>query len=328
MPEAAFNRPYLRTGARWRVLLLIVVFLCTGFSVSSQGQEGFAVGIVYPKVRSPYDRVFAEIIEGITREVVASNGSVDLYELPEAFDKQAVLKRLKQSDARNLIVLGKRGFNLIDDLADADRIFVGAVNAEPDTNGRITGGISLSPDPEVLFGRLRKLDPKANKVFVVYNPGVHNWMIRKAREAARTHGLELDARPALSLKESARHFRSFTEAATDRDAVWILRDPTVFDSKTILPQLLEEAWDRRFAVFSANPSQVSKGVLFALYPDNDAMGRRLGEMVVGSADSSRKPGVQLLQDVMIAVNTRTARRLGLRFSIAEERAFDLVFPNR
>jgi len=106
----------------------------------------------------------------------------------------------------------------------------------------------------------------------------------------------------------------------------VLPDRSVFDTQAILPLLLEKAWDRRFAVFSADPGQVSKGALFALYPDNAGMGRRLAELALDTQGHGRQAGVELLRDVMTAVNTRTARRLGLRFSGSQRREFDLVFP--
>lgn len=284
------------------------------------------VGVLYPQVRPPYDRIFAEINSGIDRGVHSKGGEVRTYILLPDVDQQEIARRLDRDGVQTLIVLGNRGLNLARALPGRRTIIIGAVNATPDTNGKISGGISLAPDPEVMFRRLQDIDPKVKRVHVVYNPEKNAWLIDLARRAAQRHALSLEDVPASSLQEAAKEYRTIIDRAGHSDAIWLIPDRTVFDSRAILPLLLEEAWDRRFAVFSANPSQVSKGALFALYPNNEGMGRRLAKMALQPRNNGRKAGVALLEDVMIAVNTRTARRLGLRFSGTDRRQFDLVFP--
>ena len=308
--------------ARWLTLLLVLLLSAAGVKAADDA----IVGVLYPEVRPPYDRIFAEITQGIVAGVSSRGGRVKTYVLPAGVDPKMIASELERDGVRTLIVLGNRGLELIHALPKGRRVIIGAVNATPDTNGKVTAGISLSPDPKVLFKYLTRIDPKVKRVFVVYNPGKYGWLIDRARKAARRYRLKLEATPATNLQEAAKEYRSIVDRAGGSDAIWVLPDRSVFDTQAILPLLLEKAWDRRFAVFSANPGQVSKGALFALYPDNEGMGRRLAELALDTQGHGRKAGVELLRDVMTAVNTRTARRLGLRFSGGQRREFDLVFP--
>ena len=89
--------------------------------------------------------------------------------------------------------------------------------------------------------------------------------------------------------------------------------------------VLRAAWDRNLVVFSSNPSHVPKGALFALFPDNNAMGRHLAQQLRKPASASAR--LLPLEQLDTAINIRTADHLGLGLSAGDAR-FDMVFPNR
>jgi len=93
----------------------------------------------------------------------------------------------------------------------------------------------------------------------------------------------------------------------------------------VLQMVLRAAWDRNLVVFSSNPSHVPKGALFALFPDNQAMGRHLGVVIAGR--NGHSPALAPLEQLNTAINIRTADHLGLGLSAADAR-FDMVFPSR
>jgi putative ABC transport system substrate-binding protein len=70
---------------------------------------------------------------------------------------------------------------------------------------------------------------------------------------------------------------------------------------------------------------VPKGALFALFPDNNAMGRRLAQLLREPAPAAAR--LLPLEQLDTAINIRTADHLGLGLSAADAR-FDMVFPNR
>jgi putative ABC transport system substrate-binding protein len=165
-------------------------------------------------------------------------------------------------------------------------------------------------------------------VTVIYNPQHNGWLMPLAQAAARNHGLELVTHEARDMGTAARLYETaFAAADGRRDAIWLPQDPTTVDEGTILPLVLKQAWGRSVPVFSSSFPHVRKGVLFALYPDNRALGRALaGKAQDILAGTVPPPGLAPLQDVLMAVNLRTASHLGLSLDYQQQRRFDFVFP--
>lgn len=105
------------------------------------------------------------------------------------------------------------------------------------------------------------------------------------------------------------------------------QDPHTVDQNT-LPDLLRKAWDQEFVLFSSNPAHVQRGALFGLYPDNVAMGERLGRMALALAEGKplKNSSIEPLSDLLIAVNVRTADHLRLNLSKGVIETFNLTFP--
>ncbi|OGS83884.1 MAG: hypothetical protein A2061_06025 [Gallionellales bacterium GWA2_59_43] len=169
--------------------------------------------------------------------------------------------------------------------------------------------------------------PKVRRVFVVYDPRHNEWMIRLAKSAARNQGLELIVYEAQDLRSAMRAYQDIF-ATVDRlhDALWLPQDSTTVEESTVLPLVLQESWARNLAVFSSNFTHVRRGALFSLYPDNVELGRRLtvsalALLASGADDAS---GMAPLREVLIAVNLRTAKHLGINAGHAQ--GFDMTFP--
>jgi len=81
-------------------------------------------------------------------------------------------------------------------------------------------------------------------------------------------------------------------------------------------------------VFSSSFGHVRRGVLFSLYPNNVEMGRRLAGSALGflaSGDHGVR-GMIPLREVLMAVNLRTAKHLGL--NPGRSQGFDMAFPEQ
>ncbi|HZX29426.1 MAG TPA: ABC transporter substrate binding protein, partial [Telluria sp.] len=189
-------------------------------------------------------------------------------------------------------------------------------------------GISLTPDPALLFARLRSLLPEARRVLVVFDPRKSEWLIRIARDAARGQGLELVATEARDLSQAARVYTNlFASAEPHRDAVWLPHDNTTVEEGTLLPLILKQSWDSGVPVFSSNMLHVKKGALFAMTPNNVELGRTLASSALGlMAGEPRKRGVQPLRELHAAINLRTASHMGLSIGQQQQRTFDYIFP--
>lgn len=295
--------------------------------IAMAGGDG-PIAVVYPDIGEPYRSVFTKIIEGIEAR---AKSQVVSFAVGDGTDAATLRGTLKAKDVRVVIALGRQGMKAADGLNREFGVVVGGVVAVPEEAAKDLSVISLSPDPALLFARLRGLVPTARRVHVVYDPRQNSWLIRLAREAAREQGLELVAQEARDLKTAVRIYQdTLASANPERDVLWLPQDATTVEEGAVLPMVLQDAWERRLPVFSSSFGHVKRGVLFSLYPDNVGLGRNLAGSAMGylSAGEAANRGVTPLTDVQIAVNLRTAKHLGLNFSSQQQRGFDLVFTGQ
>ncbi|MFC3378971.1 ABC transporter substrate-binding protein [Rugamonas sp. CCM 8940] len=290
---------------------------------TARRQSGEPIAVLFPDIGEPYRKVFTEIIDGIEEQGKLRVRSYPVANNADLAELQAALKR---NGSRVVIALGRQGVKAASGLEPALGVVVGGISSVPDADK--LSGISLSPDPALLFGRLKSLLPAMRRVIVVYNPQNSEALIRQAREAARGLGLELNALEAADLASAARRYESAFAAADGRhDALWLPPDATTVDESTILPIVLRESWNRSVPIFSSSILHVKKGALFALYPNNFELGRELaglaGALLLG--EPPRK-GVSPLRAVRIAFNWRTASHIGLNIDAGQQRTFDFLFP--
>jgi putative ABC transport system substrate-binding protein len=283
------------------------------------------IAVVYPDIGEPYRGIFAKIIEGI--EDVAKS-AVRSYPIGTNVDPSELNAQLKRNGAKVVVALGRQGLKASTGLDRDMAVVVGGVLSIPEPDSRNLTGISLTPDPALLFSRLKNLLPQMKRVIVVYNPQQNEWLIRLARDAAKAFGLELVAYEARDLATAARQYDAvFANMDGRRDAVWLPQDGITVDEGAILPLVLKESWNRNVPVFSSSFLHVKKGALFALYPNNVELGRSLANsaLAILSGDT-RKRGVVPLREVHTAVNLRTASHIGLTIGYQQQRSFDFTFP--
>ena len=281
------------------------------------------IGVLYPEIGEPFRKVFSEIIDGIEEQASAR---VRSYPIAANQDTAELAAALRRNGTRVVVALGRQGLKAAAALDLPLGVVVGGVSSVPDGDKQV--GISLTPDPALLFNQLRTLMPAVHRVVVVYNPLHNDWAIKLAREAARAQGLELVTYEARDLAAAAHLYDAFFASADSRrDALWLPIDPTTVDETTILPIVLRESWNRNVAVFSSSFLHVRKGALFALYPNNQELGRDLGSLALGlAAGEPPRRGVTPLRQVHNALNLRTASHLGIVLSNKLQRSFDFLFP--
>jgi putative ABC transport system substrate-binding protein len=284
------------------------------------------IAVIYPDIGEPYRSVFAQIIDGIEEKAkmqvtsYAVGANVDITELKNA---------LRRQDARVVIALGRQGLKVASALDRNIGVVVGGVLAAPENEMHDLPIISLTPDPALLFSRLKGLMPAARRVFTVYDPRQNAWLMRPAREAARALGLELVAYEAQDLRGAVRAYQEILAAVdSGHDALWLPQDSTTVEEGVVLPMVLQESWGRNLSVFSSNFGHVRRGVLFSLYPNNVGLGRHLAGSALGFLASGNYEGRGMipLREVLMAVNLRTAKHLG--FNPGRGQGFDMTFPEQ
>ena len=292
----------------------------------AQASGGGSIAIIYPDIGEPYRSVFTQIIEGIEAK---TKGRVSNFAVGPNVDIGELNNSLRRQDTKVVIALGRQGVKVASALDSGIGVVAGGVLTATENEIRNLQVNSLTPDPALLFSRLRGLMPKVRHVFTVYDPRQNAWMIRLAKEAARAQGLELTAYEAQDLR-SAMHAYQEILAASDstQDAVWLPQDSTTVEDSAVLPMVLQESWSRNLAVFSSSFGHVKRGVLFSLYPNNVELGHHLADSALSvlASRENEASGMVPLREVLMAVNLRTAKHLGL--STSRSQSFDMTFPEQ
>lgn len=284
-----------------------------------------AIAVLYPNVSEPFRSAFISMIRGIedrTRLRVRS------YAVDAKVDAAELNAQLKRAGTRVVIALGRQGLGVASNLDRDITVLVGGALLLSDAEIVNMNGISLTPDPAILFSRLRSLLPDVRRVQVVYDPRKTEWLLRIARDAARAQGLELVAHEARDLSQAAHIYTSlFATAEGRREAVWLPHDTTTVEESTLLPLILKEAWNSGVPIFSSNVLHVKKGALFAMSPNNVELGRSLASSALAlAAGEPRRKGVQPLRELHAAINLRTASHVGLNIGYQQQRTFDFIYP--
>lgn len=314
-----------RAAVKGRMAALF--FFAALFTTSSAWAAGESrIAVVYPDIGEPYRGIFEKIIEGIEDKVgtrVAKNP------VRSDTDISALKSSLLRQNTKVVIALGRQGMNAATALHSDFGVVVGGVLTVPENDASAQPVISLTPDPALLFASMKTLMPATKRVFVVYDPSLNGWLVKLAKEAARALGMELVAYEALDLRSAVQHYQQiFSSIDGHNDVLWLPQDYTTVEESSVLPMVLQESWNRDFAVFSSNSAHVRRGVLFSLYPDNLGLGKSLAELALGILRSGvyENRGIMPLHDVQSAVNLRTAKHLRLKAS--RLRDFDTTYPEQ
>lgn len=283
------------------------------------------IAVIYPDIGEPYRSVFTQIIDGIEEK---AKGRVSNFPVGKDVDVSQLRESLHRQDAKVVIALGRQGMRVARALESDLGLVVGGVLSASDDEIKSAQVNSLSPDPALLFSRLKSMMPKARRIFSVYDPRQNEWLIRLAKEAARQQGLELVTYQVQDLRSAMRAYQEILDQSdVSRDALWLPQDSTSVEDSSVMPMLLQESWARNLTMFSSSFSHVRRGVLFSLYPDNVDLGRSLAGSALSLMSSGENAsGLMPLREVLMAVNLRTARHLGVNTSRLQ--SFDMAFPEQ
>ncbi len=282
------------------------------------------IAVLYPNVSEPVRSAFISMIQGIEER---TRVRVRSFPVEPGTDPAELNAQLKRANTRVVIALGRQGLNAAKGLERDILVLVGGALLLSDAEIVNVNGISLTPDPALLFTRLRTLLPEVRRVLVVYDPKKTEWLLRLARDAARAQGLELVAHEARDLGQAAAVYTSLLKAADGkRDALWLPHDTTTVEESTLLPLILKQSWNHGVPIFSSNVLHAKKGALFAMSPNNVELGKSLASSALGMMTGEpRRKGVQPLRELHTALNLRTANHMGLNIGYQQQRTFDFIF---
>ena len=300
-------------------VVLVCCLLLSGRTIAEP-----KVGIIIPELRAPYNEIYNSIGDGVDESL--QQKSKRLF-LEKGYDSEIVTDWLDNQGIEAVITLGSLGQSSIKYLPDNLSVVLGAVlSSSSDTS--LYPSVALLPDPAEQFRLLKELDNSRKRVVVVYNPSKNQWLIDLAKQQAGANNLQLVAYKANNIKQAAMIYDEvLTNGQLDSTALWLLQDRTVVDSKVVLPFILEKTWQKSIVVFSGSPGHVKHGVLFCMFPNNEAHGKQAASLLLKEARGYPVDnGIYPTEGLQKAINSRTAEHLGLNISKSEMREFDLVFP--
>lgn len=304
------------------VWALLIVSISEGIAAEVSDQS---IAILYPSTTSPTKAVYDDIRRGIDRRLHARGfRGVEL-----ALDKgqpaaSELLEWSKSKKVAAAIALGRAALEQSQPLKRDLPVIAGALNLDSSSE---VAGVSLTVNPRFLLGRLHELAPGIGRVLVVTSVDNDEPLLRAARSAARSIGLEIVEYQATDLREATQHFWNIFRYANPRhDAIWILNDSLV-DAESTLPQILENAWLQRFLVVSNVVEHVRQGALIGTFLDGNGLGIRLADLATDAA-VGKQVGQTLGEDVEYAINARVALHLGLQFNERIKARYGLVVGER
>jgi putative ABC transport system substrate-binding protein len=306
--------------------VMLLIFTALAVTSPASAAEEIPIAVIYPDIGEPYREIFTEVISGIEDKVGAPIAS---YPVSTDTNINVLKASLNHRNTKVVIALGRQGMNMAEMLKNHVKVVVGGVLTLPDNGIDDQPVISLTPDPALLFARMKALMPSMKRVFVVYDPAFNSWLMTLAESSARALGLELVAYKAQNLRKAVGFYQQiFSNADSHSDALWLPQDPTTVEDSSILPLVLQDSWNSNLAVFSSNFGYVRRGVLFSLYPDNAGLGKSLAGLaqdILVTGDYG-KHGLMPLRDVQNAVNSRTAKHLGINPNRFQN--FNKIFPEQ
>lgn len=362
MPDVTMPSIYIASTLAPRLLFAMCLFIALVLPRAVEARL-ISVAVIYPDVAPPYNAVLSQIVSGIKQQ---ADINVKEYPLKDGYDSAALRKNIEEQNTEVIIALGRRGTEAIQALNWRKSVIVGAASLTSSLINTFGGSISairLTPDPELLFAKLRAFSPQSKRIIVITSapqgsgsvaggtmPGAtapqgraeakgsgsvagdkaavteETWLLSAAVEAAKKLNFELIVYPATGLYTVANTYRQAIKGMRpETDVLWLPPDEGSIDIRSILPAILQDAWDRHILVFCSNSAHAKRGALFALYPDNLQTGKSLAVLAI---DAVKHGGARIVptQDVLTAVNMRTAEHLRLREITHKNQHFDAIYP--
>jgi len=286
----------------------------------------FKIAVLSPEVRKPYNAFFEAIIDGIEKD---ANVKVVIKPINESTTPSSITDWLNEQKPDAAILLGGGIKSLNSNLNGPYKVVYGASFFSNEDIQSGLNGISITPDPGLLFSELKKLSLQTKYVHVVYHPGTNGWLVKKARKSATNLGLRLIEHAVENSQQAARAYREIAQTSNHlaENALWLLQNDPTLDEKSLLPKILADAWQYEQLVISSNPAHVKRGALLSLLPDNNRLGRDLAKTAV-SAINGQRGEIEPMKSSLMAINIRTAKHLSLIITPSQESRFALVYPRK
>jgi ABC-type uncharacterized transport system substrate-binding protein len=194
---------------------------------------------------------------------------------------------------------------------------VAITGSQPDQHPPHLVGVGTFQPVERAIRLARQMNPALRRIGVVWNPGESNSeaCIGKARAVCLELGVELLEANAGNTSEVAEAVRSIL--ARGAQALWVGGDTVAISS---ISGIVAAARAARIPVFTNDPHDISRGVLFGLGASYRQVGIAVGEMGGGilKGTDPRTLGVENLVPEVLAINESVAAEFAASWSIPDD----------
>lgn len=302
------------------VIATIGVLIFVARQKSSKNKKVFRVGISQIISHVGIDAVRNGIVAGFEAKGY-KNGENIFFDFQNAQGEtsinQSIAGKFANSNYDIFIPIGTQAsqalVNLIKDkpivfASVTDPVTAGLVKSKERPGGNVTGTSDMTLFKEQLE-LLRKLQPEAKKVGLVYNPSESNsqFSLQETKKYGGELGYEFVTAPANNTGEVMSAARSIVNKV---DAFYILADNTVVAGQEALIKVALEA---KKPVIAVEQSGVEKGALATIGINYVKLGERTAEMALSVLNGEKTGDMSVLgvKDGDIFINSKTAKVLGI-----------------
>lgn len=304
---------------------LLVTFFCAATLADDdlQANATFNVTVFYPEARKPYSTLFESIISGIKEQ---PRVNLHARSINKSMLETDILSSIHQDNPDAVIMLGGGMRSLQEKIGSSFKTIHGASFFSTNDLNKGLSGISMDPDPILLFKELKKIHPRIKKIHVVFDPKTNGWLIQRAQESTNSSEIKIIPHEAPNVQQAALIYKEIARNSDHtEDALWLLHHDPTLDSKSLLPRILADAWKYKQVVISSNPSHVRRGALISLLPDNQQIGKDLALATV-SILNGQKVKITPMKSSLVVANIRTAKHLSSLITLKNKADFALIYP--
>lgn len=292
-------------STRWRSLCLFALLsLSPPAPLGGQGDRSRDVSkvLVLQGVASGPSR---ELLDGFRRRFTELGRKVDVV-VVEADNAAAVAGQRNAGGALNLVLaLGARASALaVSDFRNTPTVgaMLARESALPDGSGAAAIVLEFPLDLELEW--VQRVLPHAHRIGVLYGSDDNARLVVRARDIARTLGLELVARRVNSPADIPAALAAIAGSA---DVLWGIPDDVVLNAETAKAVLLSTLRSK-IPLVGLSAQWVRAGAIFALDRDYADLGAQTADVAARILDgtSPRAVGTVRPRKILYSVNARSA----------------------
>lgn len=289
-------------------------------------------GILYPELRAPYNKIIENIIKGAEEEHRKySSNPIRHLKTNNKTKPLEIEQWIDQHNLRGIISLGYSSYKLLNSakINNTNVILGGIITPPNDTPYSV---LSFTPDPTTLFKNALRLRPKLKEIHYIYEKGKHHWLLDIAIRAANELNINLNIEASNSASETALKYKkllsSLDSESIETSAIWIPQN-SIQKNKPLLNKILQDSWDNNIAIISSSLSDVKRGALISVYPNNKAIGKQLTQLLndINLDKKNSAPTKLPNNNLYHAINTRTAEHLGIHLKRQEILKYNFIYPS-